>query len=414
MVNVMIDMTERERVKQELEQRVDRRTHELEALLKIHRQVTNLEVKPLLNLVLTQLNKVVAYHGAAIITLDEEAMTVLAFQGEVEANKMVNWQIPLKDDQVIQAMVKSQKPIIIANLRDETDYARAFRQTAGERMKTVYRAANAWLGVPLITKGKVTGLLSLFHIQPDYYASYHAELVQAFAHHVAAALETDWLCQQVHQLATLTERERLARSLHDRLAQTLGYINIKTSLIQEQLANHGIAEANNDLRELKLITRETYTDVREAIFNLRTKIEAGRDFLPMLRDYIAEYELQHRISTQLVAEASVFDTFSPQTSTQLFYIIQEALSNVRKHAQASKATIRFMPQEDWLRLVIKDNGCGFDLATLTQGKASCFGLEIMRERIESVGGHLEIDTALQQGTCLMVWIPTHKNENRQG
>jgi two-component system nitrate/nitrite sensor histidine kinase NarX len=261
------------------------------------------------------------------------------------------------------------------------------------------------MGVPLVAPGGVIGILNLFHNQSDYYMSYHADLALAFAHHVAVALESERSYEQVRQLATLTERDRLARSLHDRLAQALGYINIKASLIDQLLSEKQIDPARASLQELKTVAIDTYADVREAIFNLRTKVHGGADFLPMLREYLVEYETQYGIKTRVQVDSDMTGEFPPTVGTQVIRVIQEALSNVRKHGQATRVTLRFIEVNGQIRLTIRDNGRGFEVEQVRKQNGFSFGLDIMRERIESVGGRLEISAAPGRGTTVTLYVP---------
>jgi signal transduction histidine kinase len=243
---------------------------------------------------------------------------------------------------------------------------------------------------PLIENGQRLGVVNVM-----------AEVTER----VVAQQALEQLYQQVHQSATLTERDRLARALHDRLAQALGYINLKSSLANDLLTTGQIHEAQTHLLELKHVTQETYTDVREAIFNLRTKVDAGVNFLPMLHDYLAEYQMQYGLNTQVLVEAEVLVEFSDEVSAQIIRIIQEALSNVRRHARASQVIIRFAPEDDQVCLTIEDDGQGFDPEQPTREDRLSFGLDIMRERAESIGGWMEIDAAPNRGTRLVVWAP---------
>jgi two-component system nitrate/nitrite sensor histidine kinase NarX len=204
----------------------------------------------------------------------------------------------------------------------------------------------------------------------------------------------------IYHLASLQERERLSRELHDQLAPGLGTIKIQTSVITEALNRGDLEAARQQLQELKALANDLYTDVREEIFGLRTEISTGRDFWPVLEEYLAEYESRYGLEVELFPSNGSRPELPVKAASQLLRIIQEALSNVRNHAQASRVTIRVDGQGEQTQIIIEDDGQGFDPDRLD--KDGHFGLEIMRERAESIGGRLTVDTAPGAGTRLWV------------
>lgn len=203
-------------------------------------------------------------------------------------------------------------------------------------------------------------------------------------------------------LAEMRERNRLAQELHDTVAQALGYLNLKINVAYTSLATHEVEAAKAHLQELKGVINETYTDVREEIFYLRAKVLSDLSFMELLKQYVDKYRRFYNLEIHLLQEAdpTLFD-FSAEVTTQLIRTIQEALINIRKHARVNTATIRLGRTDGALCISIEDAGQGFDLAQ-SRSKSSSFGLQIMRERVESVGGHLEVDTAPGQGTRIVL------------
>jgi PAS domain S-box-containing protein len=212
-------------------------------------------------------------------------------------------------------------------------------------------------------------------------------------------------------LAEMRERNRLAQELHDTVAQALGYLNLKISIAHSALANHQVKVATAHLHELKGVINETYTDVREEIFYLRAKALSDLSFMELLQQYVEKYRRFYNLEIQLIQEAdpAQFD-FSPEMTAQLVRTVQEALINVRKHARVNRATIRLGQSGDALRISIEDTGQGFDLAQ-NGSKSSSYGLQIMRERMESIGGRLEIATAPGQGTRIVLHYRTRNQDS---
>jgi len=211
---------ENERLIATLEQRVDERTHELATLLEISQQVASrLELDPLLDLILTRLQSVVAYDGASILMLEGEALCVRAYRGPLPQAQAQALQFYLKDAQPDYEVVRHRRFIIIPDVRGQTPMARAFAQTAGDQLETTYGYIRSWMGVPLIVKGQVIGLLALDHSRPDYYTPRHAELAWAFADQAAVALENARLYREEgERLREAQRRREVAEGLRDILA----------------------------------------------------------------------------------------------------------------------------------------------------------------------------------------------------
>ena len=182
---------------------------------------------------------------------------------------------------------------------------------------------------------------------------------------------------------------------------------MKASITESLLEDAQLGPAKNSLRELKQLSLETYTDVREAIFNLRTTLASGLRFLPTLEVYLSEYRFHYGLDVQLSVDGIDLSLFPPDVDIQLLRIVQEALTNVRKHARAAHVWIRFtgVKQGEWVEIMIEDDGCGFEPHSIQSAMTVSIGLQIMRERAESVGGRLELDSKPGGGTRVIVRIP---------
>lgn len=218
--------------------------------------------------------------------------------------------------------------------------------------------------------------------------------------------EQERALRNARQLATLEERERLAGEMHDRLAQALGYLNMGLSGVDDLLARGEVDNARLRVAELKQAAKQTYTDVREAIFNLRIRSDPRSLFLPTLREYLAEYRNRYGVRVDLVVEDESLTQFSPEVRIQVLRIVQEALTNVRKHAGADQAWIRIEEGPEAVRISIEDGGQGFDLAHVVDGsEGGFFGLQIMHERAKAVGGTLDVQSAPGRGTRIVLDVP---------
>jgi signal transduction histidine kinase len=218
----------------------------------------------------------------------------------------------------------------------------------------------------------------------------------------------------VERLAVIEERDRLAREMHDSVAQVLAYLLVRLDTIEGLLDRGRVPEASHEVRLLRASGEEAYADVREAIAGLRTRPEAGAAGLAAALDlYVREFG--DRVGVEATFAASGIDAepgipkgeeLTPAAEMQLMRIAQEALANVRKHARGRRVLVQLRGDDSGWCLVVHDDGVGFDL-TASQAAASRhhFGLAIMRERVESLGGTLQIETAPGAGTTVSACIP---------
>lgn len=211
--------------------------------------------------------------------------------------------------------------------------------------------------------------------------------------------------RSLQTLATLKERERLAREMHDGLAQALGYLHARFGVLEANIAPNTQDDLRDELREMKKVAGEAYEEVRQSIFGLRTMVSRGLGLIPTLTEYLHDFSQQTGIAVDLQTGDERATRFSPDVEVQLVRIIQEALANIRKHAGASCVVVRFDVNGNQCCVLVRDNGRGFELGAILAEGSRHFGLQAMRERAEGIRGTLEIDTALERGTGILVRLP---------
>lgn len=210
--------------------------------------------------------------------------------------------------------------------------------------------------------------------------------------------------EQQRALVMFSERERLARELHDSIGQVLGYAGLQVDASRKLIEDGQVASADHQLERVGSILREAHADVRECILNLRAAPSEQQPFFAALRHYLDGYTQNYGIQADLIIGPGIDESFFvPGMQMQLFRVLQEALSNVRKHAKAKCARVAFAHDDGEVQLFIEDDGGGFD-PTRAAG-ASHLGLRFMRERIEELGGSIEIQSAPGKGTCILVALP---------
>ncbi len=271
-------------------------------------------------------------------------------------------------------------------------------------LKSDIHSIKSAASAPLITEGKVVGALFLGSRRPQAINERHLELLSAVAHQIALAIRNAQLYNQLSQMAVLEERHRLSREFHDGLAQTLGFLNLQAEQIEMLIEADQQISAKGEIQELRKNIRAAYVDVREAIDGLRMDLDEPAQLSTQLAVYTREFTRQTGVETQFKANPEHI-TIEPEIALQLLRIAQEALTNIRKHARASQATVELKSSTDTFELSITDNGIGFPPADSTERNHRSHGLTTMRERAQGIGGTLSVATSPGQGTHLAVTVP---------
>src|ERR1700720_221722 len=262
------------------------------------------------------------------------------------------------------------------------------------------------VAVPILCEGPFRGNLYLAEKPGEESFSVDDEATLGrFATKAAIAIDHAYLHQQLASLAVAQERLRIAHEMHDGLAQVLGYVNTKAQAVREFLRTGRADEAARQLDQLAAAAREVYSDVRESIIGLRSIGAAGADWrlVEALGDYVASWQGQSGVVCRLRVDGSLH--FPPGIELQLLRIVQEALANVRKHAQARHVEIDLEVRDGILHLAIADDGIGFKPGELGRSEFPRFGLATMRERGESIGGRFEIGSSPSGGTLIKLELP---------
>ncbi|WP_127581196.1 sensor histidine kinase [Paenibacillus koleovorans] len=203
------------------------------------------------------------------------------------------------------------------------------------------------------------------------------------------------------------ERKRIAREIHDGPAQAMANIVLRSEIAERMLARNEYVAVKEELSDLKAQVRSGLEEVRKIIFNLRPMALDDLGLVPTLRKYIQDFEDRTRIRMKF--EVVGLESRLPSAmEVAVFRLVQEALSNVLKHAKASYVFVEVTFQKQMVKLVIQDNGVGFNLERLelqiNKGN-SHFGIIGMRERVELLEGRMDLETAINAGTKIVMLIP---------
>ena len=214
------------------------------------------------------------------------------------------------------------------------------------------------------------------------------------------------LRRRIEREAIIEERRRIAREIHDGVAQSLGYLNLKTKMVSDAVSSQDTAQALNEISDIRHMVQDTYEDIREAIDQLTTEIR-NLPIIPALANFTREFGNNNGILVKFDVPKP-FPQLSPVAELQLLRIAQEALTNVRRHAQASEVEVKLGQTSEAVELLVRDNGQGFILADLDEPYPGYHGLNIIKERAEGLGGSVDISTTPGEGTELRISFPVEK------
>jgi two-component sensor histidine kinase len=212
--------------------------------------------------------------------------------------------------------------------------------------------------------------------------------------------------RRLEQDTALKERRRLARELHDTVAQTLAYVNVKASLVSSTLAKGDLKRSLNELEQMKESLDSTYEEVRHTIETLGRSSPETVDFVTALSHQVKEFSRKSGIKSLLSVSGNE-PKLSAQAADELLHIVGEAMVNARNHAHADTVRVGVNSNGDHVEVIIRDDGYGFNLSTYYRSEKAQnhHGITIMKERAESLGGMLVITSAPGNGTEVRVTIP---------
>lgn len=255
--------------------------------------------------------------------------------------------------------------------------------------------------VPVRLHDKVLGELDLFYRQGADLEEEDRDLLDALAAHLAGAMEGLRAAALEREAAVAEERGLLARELHDSIAQSLAFMKIQVQLLRQATQRDDAEAVSEIVSELDTGVRESYADVRELLLHFRTRT-SDEDIEPALRTTLSKFHHHTGLVARLEMQGHGVP-LAPDVQVQVLHIIQEALSNIRKHARAREVVLRVTPHPHW-RFEVHDDGMGFDAGADSVGETHV-GLRIMRERAERVGARVDVESARGKGTTVVVELP---------
>jgi signal transduction histidine kinase len=262
---------------------------------------------------------------------------------------------------------------------------------------------------PLLLDNYAVGVLWSARFEPKPYSPTDLIGLEQLADQAVIAIQHGLMAAQLQSLAVVDERARIAREMHDGLAQILGYMNLQVQTLEALLKQNKRDHLFNELQQMREAVQTAHADVRENILSLRTTLSTDAGVASAIEEYLDGFSVQTGIDVRFENHVGERLGLTPLAEVQLVCILQEALANVRKHASADTVCVTLGQNNGCAYLEIADNGVGIQQPVAKYR----FGLHTMRERAESVGGQIMIESAPGQGTKITCQLPEVDN-NRDG
>lgn len=375
---------------------------------------SSLNYEEVLDLILEQINLLVPHDTANIMLIQNQTARLLRQHGhrpEKPSAYPVAHSFPLHEFPGLLQMQETGRPLILPEVENSPEW-QPTPETAWIK---------SYLGVPLSIHNRVVGFLNVNSAVPGFFSQSDADRLQGLANQAATAIENARLFEATRQAsarlaeAEEIERQRLARELHDQVGQNLTALSLNLTTMRtylsDQVPETEEFEQTREQLSLRLedsreLVKETTARIRSVMDDLRSPVLEEYGLSAALRWYGKQFSARSGIAITLQGEALSIRPPAAVENT-FFRIAQEALTNAAKHAQASQITMKLAVEDGLLRLVIADNGRGFnpdDDSAATGKRRRGLGLLTIAERAEAVGGRCRIQTSPEAGTLVIVEV----------
>lgn len=279
--------------------------------------------------------------------------------------------------------------------------------SSGEMYVDLNRENDAWLMcAPIRVQDRPIGLLCAINSRQHRFTPEQTDFLAILGAFAASAIENARLAEQTKYVLLASERDRIAREMHDGISQSLFGVALGLEVCRKQVMRDPASVAGR-LEELQDMVDLSRSELRRFIYDLRPVKLQELGLVGAIEFWVHEVSVAKPVQTQVLVQGDQ-RTLRPSTEACLYSVAKEAISNSMKHSKARRLDVNIEYDEDSVVLRVADNGSGFDIEAVpaSSGSMSGLGLRSIRERVAREGGHIEIASALAHGTRIEVRIPT--------
>ena len=403
-VGTVIDITESKRAEEALRASEQVARGQVEALAQsLDVLATAPDPEKFIGQMLSTIGRLLNAHSVSLWLFDDSSDSLILRSSTSDGGKLaapdpehpfIKNPLFWKENAVVQELLFTAGPVVCDDVETDPrvsgDWGEHLRRNGTKR----------FLAVPLLVGGQVKGFVGIRHINRASYRPEEIELTQALAHQVMLALQLNEFAEQGQRAAVLEERNRMARDIHDTLAQGFTGVIVQLEAAEDAVSCGYRKEADAHLHRAGELARRSLSEARRSVHALRPQALQEQNFWGALKGTIKNTTAGTALHTTFEAKGKLPELPQPWQEN-LLHIGQEALTNTLKYAHARNFKTRLTYEAKKLRLELRDDGDGFKAKDRHDG----VGLRGMRERVEQMGGELEITSSRGKGTKITVLLP---------
>jgi signal transduction histidine kinase len=377
------------------------------SLVSTSRRIAELEnVDEILRFIIENLCKLLEADFAGLAIIDQGS----------ESPALKGYATRERSELITNQFVATDNPLLIRAMRTMSSHRTGGQESEGELNGLTFfsgREAGAAAIVPLKMENTAIGALWVARFERRDFSETDLIYLDSMADQVVISIQHGLMTSQLQSLSITEERARIARDMHDGVAQVLGYLNLQVQTLDSLLKQGKSDQLRDELAQMREAVQTAHADVRENILSLRTTLSDEKGLASAIKEYLDEFGIQTGVETKLEFQVEGELNLSSVAEVQLVCILQEALTNVRKHAKAAGVEVVIFRTADRegerIVMQVRDDGVGFT----SKGSRRSFGMQTMRERAESVGGKLAIQSEAGQGTRIECRLPCLSAEQQR-
>jgi PAS domain S-box-containing protein len=340
------------------------------------------------------------------VWLRDEASDLMSFQFALENNTFntranatltaISPSLNINDVWPWPEVVRTGRPYVLEDIRTGSAFP--------WRAHILAQGVISILIVPMLIAGKVEGVIGIRFTQPRKFRPEEMELAQSLAHQAMLAMQLSRLSAQSRESAVISERNRMARDIHDTLAQGFTGVIVQLEAAEDASSKGLTQEAHNHVARAGKLARYGLSEARRSVQALRLQGLDDGDLCTAMDDLFRKLTADTGLHLEF-SLSGMPHALPPQWEDNLLRIAQEVVTNALRYAHATEFKARLQFEAQSLHLELRDNGCGFDPALKHNG----FGLRGMRERTEQMGGEISVQSVVGAGTTILITLPLTEN-----